>query len=210
MVATDTRAGSKKTLRGCATCLTVIVACAIILPIGIRHLRQQARLARERQQAEWREKSFNRVKNGDHIGVVMDSQLLPMLATDNDCVKNLNELQFDMVEIMPEHAVHVSRLTNVRYIGFYDTRGADYVLEHSRDLPIEKLFFHQAQVSHDSLHSLANFPHLEAIYFHQVLHAEEIAILESLPSRITVGMGYPPEDESSHGDHGEQGVAAEP
>ena len=189
MIDNEERTGFEKPSRGCASCLTAIVALTVLLPLAILYSRQHARLESERQRAEWRQKWFSTVKQGDHKVSVLDAQLLPMLAEDNDCVKNLKELCFAMVEITPEHAAHVSRLANLRSIHFYDTRGADYVLAHSRNLPIEELSFDSTPVSHDSLRIVTELPCLKKLYFGYELGPDELVILQALPPGVAVETG---------------------
>jgi len=166
-----------------------VVGVVVILVIGHRLSRQQARI-------EWRQKFFNRVKqDGVHTGHVIDALMLPMFAGDEECVSRIDALLFDMVTVTPELAAHVAQLKNVQRLSFYDTRGAEHVLANARNLPIRSIFFHQAGVPRDSLRSLADFPSLKAVYFQQVLHPDEIEILNSLPSTITVVEGFPPSKE---------------
>ncbi len=172
--------------RGCALCLLAIAVIAIILPLAIRRARQQTRLESERQQAEWRQMWFMRVKQGGPAVSVLDAQLLPMLAEDNDCIRNLKELHFAMVEITPENAAHISRLTNLRSISFYDTRGADHVLEHSRDLRIEELSFDSSPVSQDSLRIVTELPCLKKLHFGHALGPDALTILKALPPGTAV------------------------
>ena len=134
-------------------------------------------------------KWFSTVKEGEHRVSVLDAQLLPMLAEDNDCIKNLKELCFAMVEITPEHAAHVARLVNVRSIHFYDTRGADFVLEYSRNLPIEELSFDSTPLSHDFLRILTELPCLKKLYFGYELGPHELVILQALPPGVAVETG---------------------
>lgn len=186
------------------TCLTILILLAIGLPLGISYLRRQARLNLERQRAEWRQKCFDDVKNGDTQAMVMDSLLLPMLAQDPECVANVRSLYFSMVNIDSTVAQNVASLTNVEDIGFYDTSGADIVLRHARRLPIESLFFEVSHVSHDSLRALSEFPKLKKVHFEQVMAPDEIAILKALPSGIVVEVPYLSENEPGAGDRGEQ------
>ena len=185
------------------TYLVVLVLLAIALPLGISYLREQSRVAIERRQAEWRQKSFDDVKNGDTQVSVMDPMLLPMLAGDEDCVANLEHLHFSMVDIKPEDAIHVAHLTNVKDMGFYDTRGADFVLKHARALPIKSMFFEMARLSADSLRSLSGFPNLTKVHFEQGMDPDEFAILKTLRSDIVVETPYPFENEPSGGNRGE-------
>ena len=184
----------RKGVRDCLTCLTTALALAIAAPFGIRYLHEQSRVALERQQAAWRQKWFSEVKNGKCHVVVSDMRLLPMLAADSDCVANLVDVTFSMVNIEPADAKDISRLSNVQSIGFYDTRGAEHVLEHARGLPIEKLFFECASVPDDSLRRLSEFPGLKQVHFEQVMEPDEIAILKTLPPRISVQIPDPAEN----------------
>ena len=125
----------------------------------------------------------------------MDSRLLPMLANDPECVANTRTLCFSMVRIAPEDARYVARLANVKDIVFYDCTSADAVLEHACSLPIESLFFEGASVSPDSLRNLSNFPKLTNVHFEWELHPDDIVILKTLPSHITVE--FPPPTENA-------------
>lgn len=144
--------------------------------------------------AFWREQSFNDVKNGDSHVLVTVPGLLPMLANDVDCVANLEIINFSN-EITPEDAEHVARLINVKQLSFYDARGADYVLEHAHNLPIEELFFEVSGVSDESLRSLLDFPKLKKVQFEQMMSPDEIAILKQLRPEIEVEYPHPSESD---------------
>jgi hypothetical protein len=195
--------------RGCLTSLVAALAFVGLLIAGIPLLREQQRLSFERQKVEWRQNAFDRVKHGEHRVSVMDSKILPMLASDADCVANLNELSFSMTEITGEDAQFVSRLSNVQTLFFYDTRGADLVLENARDLPISKMGFEMARLSKTSLRTLSDFPDLMEVHFEHVMFPNEIAILETLPPRITVRIPYPAEKEPGFKERGESVNAPE-
>lgn len=186
----DFSSKSTTSSRNCLTCLTILILFAVALPIGISYLRKQARLNLERQRADWRQKVFDDVKKGGTQATVMDSLLLPMLAKSPECVANVRSLSFSMVTIDPDDAENVASLTNVTDIGFYDTSGADVVLNHASSLPIESLFFEVSRVSHDSLRALSEFPKLKKVHFEQVMDPDEIAILKALPSGIAVEIPY--------------------
>ena len=211
MDAPDSSSKPNRSLRGCLLCLAVLVTLAIVLPLGISHLREQSRLAIARRRAEWRQKAFDEAKNDVRAQVVvMDPLLLPMLSSDADCVANTEDLVFSMVDIQPEDAEHVARLTNIKRLGFYDSRGADVVLQHARDLPIESLYFEMAHLSPDSLRSLSNFPKLTKVHFEHVMDPDEIAILKTLRSDIAVEIPYPLENEPGGGNDGEPTDEREP
>lgn len=193
-----------------AAVLVVALALGVALPSVVRYVRQQLHVALDAEKSAWRDREFEKVKNGDRNAFVMDLQMLSMLANDHDCVDHVESLHFDMVEITPHDAKNVSKLKNLKFVSFYDSRGAEFVLSNSHDLPIETFFFHQAELSHDALRSLADFPELNAVWFHQVMDSDKKKLLKSLPSQITVGMGYPPEDQTSLGRRDEQTDAVEP
>jgi hypothetical protein len=180
------------------------VLLAIALPFAVSYLLEQSRLNIERRRAQWRQKWFDDVKNGDTQAMVMDSELLPMLANDPECVANLESLYFSCVTIAPEDAKHVARLTNVKDIGFYDTSGADVILDHAGGLPIESLFFECSPVSHDSLRALSEFSKLQKVHFEQGMSPDEIAILKELRPEIVVEIPYPSESEPGSGNRGQQ------
>lgn len=194
---TEQNASEPKPLmsRGCLVSVVVSLAFVGLLVIGMPFLRENQRLTFERQRTQWRQDSFDRVKRGDHQVLIMDSKLLPMLANDADCVTNLNGLSFSMTQITVEDARFVSQLSNVQTLSFYDTRGADLVLENARNLPIAQMGFDMSRLSKDSLRTLSEFPNLSKARFGYVMYPSEIAILETLPPRITVHIPYPAENE---------------
>ena len=203
MTETNDSQSQSRASRSCVPALVVMATIAGLLAVGIQYLREQQRLSFERQKAERRQRSFDRVKNGDDRASIVDSKLLPMLANDAACVSNLNELDFDMTAITHEDARYVSRLRNVRTLYFYDTRGADLVLENARDLPIVKMGFEMARLNQDSLRSLSDFPILTEVHFEHVMFPNEIAVLEGLPPRITVRIPHPAKNEPGFKGRGE-------
>ena len=177
---------------GCATIAALI--CGAVL-LATRYAREQSRLAFEREQAQRRQEAFEKVRSGDHNIFVDDAELLQMLANDAECVKNLTEVVFFMADLTPEYAEHIARLTNVRSIGFYDTDGADYILQHAGELPIEELSFETTPLSDDSLRNLSKFSKLREVHFEQVLDRDAIAILETLRPEVAVRIPYPEDKE---------------
>ncbi|WP_442510993.1 hypothetical protein SH528x_002645 [Novipirellula sp. SH528] len=139
----------------------------------------------------------------------MAPKLLSMLANDADCVSNLSELNFSMTEITAADARHVSKFTNLKSLYCYDTRGADYIVENARLLPIERLGFEMAQLSTESLRMLSEFPNLTQVHFEQVMLPNEIAILDTLPPRITVRTPFPAENEPEFKERSDQPTAPE-
>ena len=188
--------GSRQPLRQRLRCLTCAIVMVIVVLFATRHIREKSRLTFESEQAQRRQDAFEKVKHGDHIVHVDDSRLLQLLANDPECVKNLTELVFFAADVPAEDARHVARLTNVRSIGFYDTDGADYVLQHARGLPVEELGFETTRISDDSLRNLSEFTRLKRVHFEQVMDRDAIAILDTLPPEVAVRIPYP-EDKKS-------------
>lgn len=181
--------------RGCLKSLVFPALVLALIAFGIPLLRQQQQLALDRRNAERRQELFDAVKRGEPRVLIMDSKLLQMLADDTDCVANLRELDFSMTKVTAEDASHVSRMSNLELLYFYDTHGADFVLESARELPIKKMGFEMARLSKDSLRSLSDFQELTEIHFEHVMFPNEIEILTSLPARTKVQIPYPSEDE---------------
>ncbi len=69
--------------------------------------------------------------------------------------------------------------------------------------------FEMARLSNDSLRKLADFPDLTDVHFEHVMYPNEIAILETLPPRITVRIPYPAENEPGFKERGEPADAPE-
>ncbi len=100
-----------------------------------------------------------------------------------------------MTNVTRDDARFVSQLKNVQTLSFYDTRGAELILEHSRDLPITEMRFEMAGLSKESLRSLSNFHQLTKVRLVRVMHPDEIAIIDAFPQRIAVHIPYPAENE---------------
>ncbi|MEM6328904.1 MAG: hypothetical protein AAF790_01515 [Planctomycetota bacterium] len=155
----------------------------------------------ERQQAERRQAHFNQVKQGeDTAEIVMDAELLPLLAGDADCIANLKYLHFQMVGVAPEQAELVSRFSNLKEIHFYDTNGADLVLRSAHGLPVESLSFMSTYLPVGALQGLPNFANLKTVRFETAVRPEQLEVLESLPDRITVEIPYPATPQEPGGD----------
>jgi hypothetical protein len=171
------------------TCFAIVASLPVLLGVAGWLAIRQNDAAEAHRRAQWRQQEFNRFKQGkdnNDRAMVMDGELLAMLAGDPDCVNRVTTLDFTSTTITPEAAAQVARLKNVREITFYDTQGADEVLSHARHLPIEKLYFSTSRVSPDSLRSLANFPQLKRVDLEFAFDAEHIEALETLPPEIAV------------------------
>ncbi|MEQ8209685.1 MAG: hypothetical protein RH917_07615 [Lacipirellulaceae bacterium] len=156
---------------------------------------EQSNLAYEKRKAERRLEQFEAIKKGEQQAHIFDILLLPMLAEDSDCASNILEVHFDMVEITSDSSEAISSFENLKILGFYDCRGADYIMANARDLPIESLYFRMARLSEESLRSLSEFPNLKSVRFEHVMKPHEIAIAQSLRPGIEVEIPWPAEDE---------------
>ena len=158
---------------------------------GITQLRQQARLSFERSKQEWRQKSFDAVKNGDSSALVMDSKLLPMLANDVDCRRIVTRLDFASTDIAASDARYVAELPNVTSITFYCTHGTKDLLLAAQMLPITDLYFEMPDLPVESYLMLKNFPHLKKVRFEHVMDDAWIDRLESQMPNVVVDAPFP-------------------
>ena len=175
--------------RSCFACLGIAAAVPALLALMGWLVIRQHEADEAHRRAQRRQHEFNRIKQGtdkNDRAMVMDGELLAMLADDPDCVNRVTTLDFTSTTITPEAAAQVARLKNVKEITFYDTHGADEVLAHARHLPIERLYFSTSRVSPDSLRSLANFPQLKRVDLEFAFDAEHREALETLPPEIEV------------------------
>lgn len=142
-------------------CLVIVAIVVGVIAFGIIELRRQARLSLERSKAQWRQKAFDSVKQGDSSALVMDSKLLPMLATDAQCQKNVTRLDFALTELDAVDSSFVAELPNVTSMSFYCTRGTQPLLIAARTLPITYLYFEMPDLPVESYLLLKEFPHLK-------------------------------------------------
>lgn len=161
------------------------------LAYGIVFARKQAQLNFQRQQAEWRQKSFDNVKQGDSRAWVMDSRLLPMLANDADCRQIVTSLDFTSTEIDPTDAQSVSQLKNVSSMTFYCTTGTKELLLAARTLPITDIYFEMPDLLQEEYLILKEFPQLTKVRFEHVMDDEWIERLESELPNVAVDAPFP-------------------
>ncbi len=156
-------------------------ACVLIVAVvfGFSKQRQSARRNVERQQAELRQRAFDRVKQGNSRALVMDSKLLPMLASDNECIKNVTGLDFASTKIDTVDAQLVAHLHNVTSMTFYCTQGTEDVLLAARSLPIAEIDFEMPDLPDESYLILKEYPSLKRIHFEHVMDAPWIVRLKS-------------------------------
>lgn len=172
-------------------CLVIVAIIVGVFALGIIELRRQARLAFEQSKAQWRQKAFDSVKRGDSSALVMDSKLLPMLAMDAQCQKNVTRLDFASTEIDAADSSFVAQLPNVTSMSFYCTRGTQPLLIAARTLPITDLYFEMPDLPVESYLLLKEFPHLKKVRFEHVMDDEWIDRLESELPNVVIDAPYP-------------------
>ncbi|MCU0712154.1 MAG: hypothetical protein MUC43_08850 [Pirellula sp.] len=182
------RPSSRVRVLGCLGIVAII--CGVIV-VGISQLRHQVQLSEARSKAEWRQKFFKYVKDGDSSALVMDSKLLPMLATDVDCQKNLTRIDFASTKIDPSDCVYVADLPNVNSMSFYCTIGTKDLLIAARTLPITSLHFEMPDLAMESYLMLKDFPHLKNVRFEHVMDDEWIDRLKSELPNVKIDAPYP-------------------
>jgi hypothetical protein len=172
-------------------CLSVVLILGGILAVGIIQLREEARLSFERSKQQWRQKEFDSVKRGDSSALVMDSKLLPMLATDSDCQKNVTRLDFASTEIDSDDALYIAELPNITSMTFYCTQGTKHALRAAGKLPITDLYFEMPDLPVESYLMLKDFPHLKKVRFEQVMEDEWIERLKSELQGVNIDTPFP-------------------
>ena len=180
-----------------ASCLCVTVSVAALVVIGISHLRQQERLSRDKMWQEYRENEFLSVKRGNSRPYVMDSELLPMSANDDDCIRVVTHLDFASTDMDASDAASVSKLVNVTSMTLYCTRGTRDLLLAARSLPITDLHFEMGDLSPESYFILKEFLQLKRIRIEHVVEDDWLAQLQSELPGVVVDAPYSRSKESA-------------
>jgi hypothetical protein len=172
-------------------CLGAVCLLIAGVAFGISQLRQLATRNLVRQQAEWRQRAFDRVKQGDSSALVMDSKLLPMLANDSECKRIVTGLDFASTNIDASDAKYVGQLQNVTSMTFYCTTGTKDLLLAARSLPIADIHFEMPDLTAESYLILKDFPHLKKVRFEHVMDDEWIDRLRSELPDVIVDALFP-------------------
>lgn len=172
-------------------CLGIVASIGGALTFGLIQLRQQMRQSFERSQQECLQNSFDAVKRGDSSALVMDSKLLPMLASDAECKKTVTRLHFASTEIAVSDVPSVAELRNVSSMTFYCTRGTKDLLLAARTLPITDLYFEMPDLSTESYLVLKDFPQLKMVRFEHVMDDNWIERLKSELPNVMVDAPFP-------------------
>lgn len=183
----DKQPNSPNRVFGCFAIVAIVLG---VITFSIMELRRQARLSFERSKAEWRQKAFDSVKRGDSSALVMDSRLLPMLATDAQCQKNVTRLDFASTQIDAADSSFVAELPNVTSMSFYCTRGTQPLLIAARTLPITELYFEMPDLPVESYLLLKEFPNLKTVRFEHVMDDAWIDRLKSELPNVVIDAPY--------------------
>jgi hypothetical protein len=169
------------------------IVCVILagLFFGIAQIRKLTELNRDKRQSEFRQLFFDKVKQGDSSAVVIDSQLLPMLANDSQCQQVVTALEFAEINIESVDAPYVAQLKNVTRMSFYCTTGTKELLMHARSLPITELYFEMPDLLDEDYLILKDFPHLQKVHFEHVMEDEWIDRLKSKLPNVEVAAPFP-------------------
>lgn len=188
---TDAKSDQSNSFVRVLGCLGIVLVLGGFLAFGLTLLREEARLSFERSKQEWRQKQFDSVKRGDSSALVMDSKLLPMLATDSDCQKNVTRLDFASTKIDSADALYIAELPNVTSMTFYCTHGTKRALRAASKLPNTDLYFELPDLPVESYLKLKDFPHLKKVRFEQVMEDEWIERLKSELPSVNIDTPYP-------------------
>ncbi|MFN7844215.1 MAG: hypothetical protein ACK5YR_04875 [Pirellula sp.] len=191
MIVVDPEQSQSSSLVRVLGCLGIIAIICGVVTVGISQLHHQTQLSVERTKAEWRQKFLKYVKDGDSSALVMDSKLLPMLATDVDCQKNLKRIDFASTKIDPSDCIFVADLPNVTSMYFYCTSGTKDLLIAARTLRITSLYFEMPDLPVESYLMLKDFPHLKNVRFEHVMDDEWIDRLKSELPNVKIDAPYP-------------------
>lgn len=157
--------------------------------------RQWSREELERLQQRLRDEQFARIKSGDSQATVYGPELILMLTSDAQCIKNVTSVYFFMTDLSDARYSSTRRLVNVREIGFYDCTSADIVLAAIAGMPsIESLSFEGTGVSNSGIHSFATFPNLRIIRFEQVMEQRTIDLVKKTVPRVKIVAPYRAEE----------------
>lgn len=168
------------------SCITIVAVVFILVSALLFAARTYMQDPVERDRVERLHTEFDRIKAGGHSAYVFDSRLLPLLAGDADCLKNLTSLYFSMFDVRERDIKSIALMSNVREITLYGTDGAEHVIVHALELPIETVNLEQITLPKRSLRLLTHFPNLKVVAFDHVLDDAEFEFANALPETILV------------------------
>jgi hypothetical protein len=192
---TKTRSQKKTRLLGCLTAIVSLLALSGLLVVWGHYERQRSRAEFERHRQRFQETEFARIKSGDSQATVYGPELILMLTSDAQCIKNVTFLYFFMTDLSDARYSSTRRLVNVRGIGFYDCTSADILLEAIAGMPsIESLSFEGTGVSNSGIHSFATFPNLRITRFQDVMEQRTIDLVKETVPRVNIEAPYRAEE----------------
>ena len=134
---------------------------------------------------------FVRLQNGENRVIVMQLDLLELLANDPVCIANIDEINFSSVEFKDSDAKNLSLLVNTTAINFYCCKNADSVLTACDHLPLTSVGFELTSFSSNSIRLLGSIPTLSRITVEQNLNESQVAALKLLSKTITLRTSFP-------------------
>jgi hypothetical protein len=134
---------------------------------------------------------FIKVKRGDPRVNVMRSELLELLAGDEQCTKNLREINFANVEFESTDAEFLAKLENLTTVNFYCCSNADSILSACTKLPIASISFELTNFSPESVEQLGAIPTLTSFIVEQKLDRFQVTAIKLLPKAVTVRSSFP-------------------
>jgi hypothetical protein len=134
---------------------------------------------------------FLNVKQGDGRVSIMRRELLELLAGDEQCIKNLHEINFSSVEFGPTDAEFLAKLENTTTINFYCCNNADSILPACSKLPLVSIGFELTSFSPETVELLGAIPTLASFNVEQNLDRSQVVSMKGLPKTVTVRSSFP-------------------
>ena len=134
---------------------------------------------------------FLKVKQGDRRVNVMRRELLELLAGDEQCIKNLREINFSSVEFGSTDAEFLAKLEKTTTINFYCCKNADSILPACPKLPLVSIGFELTNFSPESVELLGAIPTLASFIVELNLDRFQVASMKLLPKTVTICSSFP-------------------
>jgi len=134
---------------------------------------------------------YLRVKQGDRRVNVMRGELLRLLASDEQCIANLREINFSSVDFSSADSEALSALERTSTINFYCCKNADSILPSCSNLPLVSVGFELTKFSPQSVKILGEIPTLFSFLVEQNLDSNQVAAMKLLPNTITIRSSFP-------------------
>jgi hypothetical protein len=195
------RNASDISTRSCLAMAGVLVAVLGLMVWGLIAGSERDQQEFEKRQAVRRQDCVAEVKSGDDgSGIFVDSPILvEMLANDPDCIANLTTLYFSMAELDDARIAAISKLTNLKTIGFYDCQGMDAVATAIEGMPsIERIWYEGGGFTDDGVKSLATLPNLKRLEIEWGVDSTYEELLRSTLPNVEIKLPPSEEDPVRH------------